>query len=118
MKIKVTKKQIMKGYYNIICTGYCNLQALLNYVEPDYYTCGVYGWNSDVYKINNNTCIVTGYRPFGNIRNYDLVKKYEQKAEKIIYNNDLDYEVKKKKLNKLLDKFVKETLENAENAVF
>lgn len=30
--------------------------------------CGVYGWNADVYVIDYDTVIVTGYRPFGNMK--------------------------------------------------
>lgn len=111
MEIKTTKKEIQKSFKNIICVGYCSLQNLLSYTDATFYTCGVNGWNADVYKTNNNTIIVTGYRPFGNIENYELVKKYENKAKKIKENN-FYYEEIKQKLNKLLNDFVKEILEN------
>lgn len=42
--------------------GYCDLQAALQGIEPDYYTAGLYGWNCDVYTIAGLT-ICTGYRP-------------------------------------------------------
>ena len=100
MKIKVSKKEVVESFKNIICIGYCDLQSLLSYIDADYYTSGVYGWNADIYKINNNTVIVTGYRPFGNIRNYDLVRKYEKKAEKIKYDYDIDYKTKIRKAEK------------------
>lgn len=116
MKVKVTKKLIKEGYKNIICTGYCNLQNLLKYKEADYYTCGIYGWNADIYKINNNTVIVTGYNPFGNIENYDLIKKYDQKAEKIVCDYSISWEKQKEKLEKLLDELIKKMIEgNEEN---
>ena len=67
-------------FKNIIDVGCGELQHLLSHKAPDYYTSGVYGWNADIYKINNNTVIVTGYRPFGNIGNWNLAREYFQKA--------------------------------------
>jgi hypothetical protein len=114
MKIRVTKKQIMEGYKNIIVAGYCDLQWLLKYRDADFNTCGVYGWNADIYKIDNNTVIVTGYRPFGNVRKYGLAKKYDEKARKIALNYDTPWEKQAKKLDKLIEKFVKESIEQNE----
>ena len=96
MKTKITKKAIMGAYRNVIKVGYCDMQDALKWREPNFYTAGVYGWNSDVYVIDYDTVIVTGYRPFGNVElprevidmlnkcaksitrylNYDLAKIY------------------------------------------
>lgn len=96
MKTKITKKTIMTAYRNVIKVGYCDMQDALKWREPNFYTAGVYGWNSDVYVIDHDTVIVTGYRPFGNVElprevidmlnkcaksitrylNYDLAKIY------------------------------------------
>ena len=57
----------MSAYRNVIKVGYCDLQDALEWREPNFYTAGVYGWNSDVYVIDHDTVIVTGYRPFGNM---------------------------------------------------
>ena len=111
-KINVKEREIKEGWANIICVGYCDLQYLLKYRNADFYTCGTYGWKADIYKINNSTVIVTGYAPFGNIRNYDLVKKYEDKARKIALSGD--YEKEPKKLERLLQKFIDEILEEEE----
>ena len=67
MKTKTTKKAIMSAFENVIKVGYCDMQDALKWREPNFYTAGVYGWNSDVYVIDCNTVIVTGYRPFGNV---------------------------------------------------
>ena len=67
MKTQTTKKAIMSAFENVIKVGYCDLQDALKWREPNFYTAGVYGWNADVYVINSNTVIVTGYRPFGNV---------------------------------------------------
>ena len=86
----------MSAYRNVIKVGYCDMQDALKWREPNFYTAGVCGWNSDVYVIDYDTVIVTGYRPFGNVElprevidtlnkcaesitrylNYDLAKIY------------------------------------------
>lgn len=61
------EKAIMSAYRNVIKVGYCDMQDALKWSEPNFYTAGVNGWNSDVYVIDYDTVIVTGYRPFGNV---------------------------------------------------
>ncbi len=68
MKTKVTKRQINDNYPYIVEVGYCDLQTALRNISPSYYTCGIYGWHADIYEIEPNKVIVTGYAPFGNIR--------------------------------------------------
>lgn len=103
MKFKATKKQIMQGYY-CYCTGYCNLQYLFNFESPRAYTCGVYGWNADIYEVDN-VAIVTGYRPFGKHIPYELVEKYESYARAVVYGEDTP-EKKKELLNEAIKNFV------------
>ena len=67
MKTQTTKKAIMNAYRNVIKVGYCDMQYALKWRVPNFYTVGVYGWNADVYVIDHDTVIVTGYRPFGNM---------------------------------------------------
>lgn len=114
MKIRTTKKQIMEGYENVIIAGYCDLVWLLKYRDADFYTCGIYGLNANIYKINNNTVIVSGPRPFGNVKKYGLAKKYAEKAKKIDLNYDTPWEKRAKKLEKLIEKFAKESIEQNE----
>lgn len=83
MKIKTTKKAILSIYPVIIKAGYCDLQDLLCMDTPDYYTCGVYGWNADVYSVKNGVAICTGYRPFGGVTvDHDTLLRYEKRAHK------------------------------------
>ena len=113
MKIKVNQKTLKENYKNIICIGYCNIQYLLNGIEPRFYGCGVYGWNWDGYELDGSTLIVTGYRPFGNVRiDYKIQQKYEEKARKIWLDNSIPYQKQKAKSNKLLEKFIEEGLKN------
>lgn len=111
MKIKTTKKEIMNSYNDIISIGYCDAQFLLRGVDPIAYTAGVYGWNADIYNVNG-VAIVTGYRPFGTIHaSYNgIVKKYDTKAREISNSFGIDYITQKTKINKLLNKFIKEAL--------
>lgn len=51
MKVKTTRKAIVNSSYNVKCAGYCDLSYLLNNHSPIAYTCGVYGWNFDVYEV-------------------------------------------------------------------
>ena len=107
MKFRTTNKQIKNNYGYIVRVGYCDLQDLLTGVDPFAYTCGVYGWNFDVYEVNGTT-ICTGYRGMvGRSVNYERLKEYEAKAEKIIYDNSLDYCEQKSKVECLLDEFIR-----------
>lgn len=107
MKFKTTKKAVNEGYNNIICVGYADLHYLLNQLEPTAYTAGVYGWNADIYNINGKM-LVTGYRPFGNIKpDYDIVHKYNMMAKDIIHDTK-DYTECKEKLNNLINEFIEE----------
>lgn len=66
-----------------------------------------------MYKIAPSTVIVTGYRPFGNCKpSYELCRKYDLEAEKIIEATRPDYENRVAKLEVLIQKFLKEVLEN------
>lgn len=80
MRVKVTKKEIMKNY-KCFSVGYCDLQTLLGVANPQFYTAGVYGWNADIYTFGN-TAIVTGYRPFGKQIDFDIIRKFEDAAQK------------------------------------
>ena len=31
-------------------------------------SCGVYGWNADVFILDMDTVVVAGYRPFGSVK--------------------------------------------------
>ena len=83
MKYKTTEKEVKQGYHKIIAVGYCDLQSLLSYRSPDAYTCGLYGWNFDVYDIDG-VAIATGYRgmPDKNSNaSYKLIREYEDKSQ-------------------------------------
>lgn len=101
MKYKTTKKAIMHNYSNVIEVGYCGMQSLLRNRTQEAYTSGRYRWNADLYNLGDihpSTVIVTGYRPFGNIKpDHEVIKKYEEAASKT-------------KSNDLLRKFVEDVI--------
>ena len=106
MKTKVTKKQIMSNFTEIMEVDYCVIQSLLNHFSPQYYTSGVYGWNADIYIIDEMV-IVTGYRPFGtfrpDIKEIERVnKEYEQ-----LYRESLPYEKEVERCKDLLKRLYK-----------
>jgi hypothetical protein len=115
MKFRTSKKDITNkysGYYYQVCIGYCDMQYLLNYENPIAYTCGTYGWNADIYDVSDivgyNVCIVTGYRPFGNIRlDYDKKHEYEKRAEQIVHDYKRDFEERKKELQTMIADLIK-----------
>lgn len=105
MKTKITKKAIMSAYRNVIKVGYCDMQDALKWREPNFYTAGVYGWNSDVYVIDNDSVIVTGYRPFGNMELPREVIETLNKCAKSI-TRYLNYDLAKIYLKNNLDELV------------
>lgn len=103
MKVKVSRKELMK-HYNCIGVGYCNLQSLLTYFSPQYYNAGVYGWNFDAYCFGS-VAIITGYRNVPNFTSYKVVEKYEKLAEDLLKQN---HEIRRPEAERLLNEFIKE----------
>ena len=109
MKYKTTKKTVRSGYGTIIAISYCGAQSLLSFEHPRAYTCGVYGWNFDVYDVDG-VAICTGYRGMPKTVSFDysLLESYEEKAEKIRYSKDLPREMIEKEIKALLRAFISE----------
>ena len=111
-KTKITRKWI-NANYNCISVGYCGLDYLLRYQKARFYTCGVYGWNCDVYTFGGYA-ITTGYRGMiDNCKHEELsITEYNKKAEKIIEDNFMNYEEARKQVNKLLAEFLRKTFKD------
>lgn len=83
---KQTSIKFIKGYFNkVFYCGYCDLQYIFRYEDPDYYNSGVYGWNCDIYvDYSRDIAITTGYRNMTGKRIPDeLIKKYSEIAKAI-----------------------------------
>lgn len=82
---KATRNQIKKTYGCVYCCGYRNAQNLENLLglRRIAYNSGLYGWNYHVLEVDDNTCILTGYRgTFGiNIDGEDL-RELEKRVDK------------------------------------
>lgn len=107
MKIKTTRKAIVNSSTNIVSAGYCDLAHLLHNHSPIAYTCGVYGWNFDVYEIGGLT-ICTGYRGMPG-RRANNIGAYEEKAREIMsWENDVPFTKKQEQVEQLLNEFIKQ----------
>ena len=106
MKYRTTIKSIREGCNNICYVGYCDLYHLLHNHEPNAYTCGVYGWNFDVYEVYGLT-ICTGYRGMpGKRLNWQQVEEYEKKAKSIwSWDDKRPFEEKQEAVENLLKEF-------------
>lgn len=114
MKFKVTKELMREYYNNIISIDYRKAEYLLWYEIPIAYSSEVNGWSCDYYDIDS-VLISTGCSTIGESPDYDIIHKYNNKATKIIFNHNLSYEQKRKKVNDLLNDFLKEVKKNENN---
>lgn len=103
MKFKTTSAEVKEGYYYIISVGYCDLQYLLKYENPVAYSKGVYGWKFDVYQLDGNVALVTGYNPVASKntkKDYKIIHSYDERAKNMT----------REELKVLLAEFVKEMI--------
>lgn len=87
-KVKTDMKRIRNGYAKVFRCGYCDLQYIYRYSEPQFYNCGVYGWNCDIYiDYKRDIAITTGYRNMAGERIPDeIIRKYSAIAKNICEN--------------------------------
>ena len=112
MQIRLNEKQCREEFIGILPLGYCDLYYTLKAYGRVGYTCGVYGWNSDVYDLKNGYAISCGYRPFGNMRKPEgIVEKYEKKERQIMKRDYANWQNRDKALLRNFDKFVKEIMD-------
>lgn len=107
-KIKLTKTSLNADYWNILGTGYCNLQFLLKFQEPFAYSTRAEGWACDYYDVDD-VLISTGYAPMKSKRVkscYELEHEYDDKAREIYNDSSLSWEEKENKINRLLHEFI------------
>ena len=111
MNYQLSEKDVIENNSLVISAGYCSMQCLLNYKERLGFTYSkTYGHKSDIFLIKTEfprVAISTGYQPIGVPFEYEIVKKYEKKAEKIIHDSNIKHEEKKRKVNNLLNKLIK-----------
>lgn len=82
------------------------MSYLLNNHSPIAYTCGIYGWNFDVYEVYGVT-ICTGYRNMPGAR-LKKISEYEEKARAILsWEDKRPFEEKQIAVENLLKEFCK-----------
>lgn len=115
MKYRTTKKYVTATNKIIISAPYCDMQQALIFESPVAYTAGVYGWNADIYRVNLDTVIVTGYRAFGNVKpSHELCDEYNKKIAEVYRSSALmTYEKAKEKARALLSEFVEKATHEA-----
>ena len=113
MKARVTAKDLRSMFKGkAITLGTQEPYYLLRYHNPDFYTCGIYGWNFDAYDIDG-VLIMWGDRgTFGKLADYDRIRFYEDKAKEIcgeLYKTQTQEQVIQR-LNGLIKDFIGEVL--------
>lgn len=104
MKIKTTESSIRKNCKPIVSVGYCALSSLLVNHEPIAYTCGVYGWNFDLYEVDG-LYISTGYRRMVGPTAKQW-KEYEEKADELMHDYRMTWQQRSAAVERLLADFV------------
>ena len=107
MKYRTTVKALRESACNLRYAGYCDLQNLLRAHNANAYTCGVCGWNYDVYEVYGLT-ICTGYRGMPGKRLKGIAEA-EAEARKIWSweNKEMTFEEKQEAVENLLHEFCK-----------
>ncbi len=106
MKYKTTRKAIVNGCARVKKANYCDLQNLLRNHDANAYTCGVYGWNFDVYEVYGLT-ICTGYRnmPGERLEGISLYSGLADKAWTAYLDGKITYEQYTQAIENLLREF-------------
>lgn len=110
-KIKTDMKRISNGYRKVFRCGYCDLQDIYKYERPQFYNCGVYGWNCDIYvDYKRDIVITTGYRNMrGRCIPGEIIRKYTEIAKTILDGGTFaNYDETKKQLDENRENFLNE----------
>lgn len=103
MKVKVTKKSIKDNFRNVYIMDETKAQTIFYGQSPAYYTSGVYGWNCDVYIIDSDTVVTTGYRPFGERLPEAVEKDMFKKATRVREANRFNYTETARKIASIIE---------------
>jgi len=104
MAYETTAKAIRNRGGVIVNVGNGGAQTLLHNHDRRAWNSGVYGWNFDVYEVYGIT-ICTGYRNIPGRCFFDLLKEYEDAAQKVIRDFDIPYEERVERVENLLVSF-------------
>ena len=105
-KLKTSQSKMKTFSPIVLGVGYCELQCLLNYESPIAYATSRYGWVCDLYKINDEYSIVTGYS-YSRACNRQLTsyqREELQAIEKYCFDSRPDRQTRKDLLIAFLEK--------------
>ena len=100
MEYKTTKKAVLNGYARVYAIPYCHAQNLLFWSKKVSYTTNVYGLATEIYELGESVAVATGYCPFGEEVDSELLAKLEKRAHQILLSG-LSLDKTKKALEKL-----------------
>ena len=103
MKILVSRKQIKDNFKNVYVMDETKANTIFYGQSPAYYTSGVYGWNCDVYIIDSDTVVTTGYRPFGERLPEATEKDMLKKATRVREANRFNYTETARKIASIIE---------------
>ena len=107
--VEMTRNDVKKAFTKIYAADYCSLECLLKNQLRIGYNAGTFGWNYDVFSLNENVALRTGYRNMpGKEIPTNITSYYNKRAEEIFHNPILSYEEKNKNLSELIDQLVDE----------
>ena len=96
-KYRTTDREQRENNTILLGFGYCEIQNITRFLNPNAYTAGVYGWRADFYEMDGYT-ISTGYSPLNYIsktgfKDIDIFRKTKAeilRAEIVKLENKLD----------------------------
>lgn len=113
IKVKITDRELRQGYYTI-SLGYCDAQNICKYQAARFYNYGVYGWRYDVFELDYNLAICTGYQPVKSIPEkinraaVAIIEKYDKKAGALRSSDYKSYTNYRRAIERLYSKMVGE----------
>ena len=105
-KLKTSQSKMKTFSPIVLGVGYCELQCLLNYESPIAYAASKCGWVCDLYMINGEYSIVTGYS-YSRACNKQLTSEQReelQAIEKCCFDSRPDRQTRKELLIAFLEK--------------
>lgn len=110
MKLKTTRKEILKSGCKVVSCGDGDLQNLLTYRSPFAYSTRAEGWACDYYQISD-IIISSGYSTIGDRLDYTVIKKYDDRA-RAIKNTLRDHAAAEKEIEIIINDFIQEVTKN------
>lgn len=106
-KILTTRPKMQKAFSRIFQVGYCRLQSVLFEQSPRFYTKGQLGWNNDIYVLDCDTILVTGYRStFGTPLDPKKVSEFEGRAHQQLWESKEPYQTRYAKTREIYNEFL------------